>query len=109
MPRIPYDEALARCQEEQLGIRVPVPLNREIDELCRTAEDTGESGVVSKKEMVAAILFEATDSKMRSPKRLVKLLHAYRKAEAGSRMPRSEKSQEHHEYDDLKPGRRKKR
>lgn len=109
MPRIPYDEPFARCQQEQLGVRVPVPLNREIDALCRAAEDTGEPGAVDKKEMVAAILFEATSAKARSPKRLVALLRAYRKARTGSRMPKPIVGQDHFVYDELKSGRRKRR
>jgi hypothetical protein len=86
---------------------VPVPLNREIDDLCRIAEDTGEPGAVSKKEMVAAIIFAATDSKTRSPSQLVNLLRAYRKAKARSRMPEPSEGQEHYEYDELTPGRKK--
>lgn len=88
---------------------MPIPLNREIDDLCRSAEETGEPGAVSKKEMIAALIFEATDSRMRSPNRLVDLLRAYRKAKAGSRMPRSDDGKDHYEYEELKPGRRKRR
>jgi hypothetical protein len=41
MPRIRYEEPLPRCEQEQLGVSVPVPLNRLITDLCDEAEAAG--------------------------------------------------------------------
>src|SRR6266699_1388565 len=104
MPRIHYEELISRCKEEQLGVSVPVPLNRSITDLCDAVEQIGGLGAVSRKEMVGAILFAATSDTARSPSRLVPLLRRYRTAKAGERMPPSEGGKDYFDYEDLKPG-----
>ena len=50
---------LGQCSLEGLGVKVPAPINRRMNELCEELEDVGH-GDVDKHELVAAILVAAT-------------------------------------------------
>ncbi len=101
MPRIHYDDRLSKCGDEQVGVSIPVPLNRRITELCAQADAAG-AGAVARKEMLAAIVYEVLRRDDLDPADLVA---AYRRADAHEVMPPRPTSQDHYEYDELRPGR----
>jgi hypothetical protein len=109
MPRIHHEEKLSRCSEEPLAINVPVPLNRQIKELCERAEETGLPGEVTRKEMLSALLFSLTGPDGPAGEELVEMLRSYRTAEAGVRMPPDPEKRGFHDYEDRKPGRPRRR
>jgi hypothetical protein len=84
-----------------------VPLNRMIGMLCQIAEDTGIPGEVTRKEMVAAIIYDITEAGGFEPDRLVTMLQAYRTAMAQSRMPEESQEIGYFDYDEPRPGRPK--
>lgn len=105
MPRIHCDQKLNRCENEQLGVSVPVPLNRLIGTLCDIARETGILGEVTRKEMVAAILFDMTEAEKVDGERLVAMVQAYRTATADRRMPEESRKSGYFDYEEPRRGR----
>jgi hypothetical protein len=104
MPRVFYNDKLDDCPDEQLNVRVPVPLKRKVDELCADALDADRTlKAVSAKEMVAAAVYAIARRSELDPAELVK---TYRDAMAHHLMPAREGGQEFYEYDEPRRGRR---
>lgn len=64
------------CEEKQIGISIPTPLDARLDALVRRANAAGES--TSRKELLAALLLDAPEN----PDQLTRALRAYRTARA---------------------------
>jgi hypothetical protein len=77
--RVIPSSLLRQCPLEGLGVKIPAPINRRVNELCEELEDLGQ-GDVDKHELVAAILVAAT----RDPdlKALAEMLLDYHRTQA---------------------------
>ena len=80
-------DRLYHCPEEQLGVVVPMPLNRSLLDLCDGLEKCG-AGRVEKKLLVAAILrkavIEARDGGLNE---LLRALDEYRRGSVRDALP----------------------
>jgi hypothetical protein len=70
-------EKLRACDEDQIGVSIPKPLNARLDVLAERATEAGEN--TSRKEIVAALILNSPESGAA----LSKLVRRYRLAVAG--------------------------
>lgn len=75
--RIDAQSPLRESEERPIGVSVPTPLSRRLDQLVELAEDTGLR--VYRKDLVAALIFAAPETAAE----LSKLLLDFRTAKAG--------------------------
>jgi len=68
---------LRSSEERPIGVSVPIPISRRLDELVRLAERAGLR--VYRKDLVAALILAASED----PKELSKLILGFRTAKAG--------------------------
>jgi len=73
--------------------------------LCDIARETGILGEVTRKEMVAAILFDMTEAEKVDGERLVAMVQAYRTATADRRMPEESRKSGYFDYEEPRRGR----
>jgi hypothetical protein len=109
MPRITCGQKLSGCEEEAIAASISVPLNRAIESLCLRAEETGVTGQVSRKEMLAAILYSVTGPNAPDPERLVEMLQEYRLAAVEGHLPDDAATRGYHDFEERKPGRPRRR
>jgi hypothetical protein len=77
---------LRQCVLEGLGVKIPAPINRRINELCDELEDAGH-GDVDKHELVAALL--AGVARQGDIEKLARALRRYQRTRAHEVMPRT--------------------
>src|SRR5437588_62589 len=74
--RIDPRKRLRECQEDQIGVSVPAPLNVRLDGLVELANEAGAN--VNRKELLATLVFAASESGAE----LQELVRGYRTATA---------------------------
>jgi hypothetical protein len=101
--RIDPKSDLWDAEERPIGISVPIPISRRLDQLVTLAEGTGIR--VYRKDVIAALVLAASDD----PEDLSKLLHRCRTAKAGEAQVKGASTAMVLELDRPKPGRRPRR
>lgn len=86
------------CDESQIGISIPSPLNKRLDSLVARANGAGEN--TSRKEVIAALVLDASDAE----EALLQLVRRYRAATAAEAVPLGDEPASILGPSDSKPG-----